>query len=68
MTRLLRGCVVKSDADYLHHDVCNDARGRKNHNNVLLSRGYGASIILKQYNVCLKDGKDIFTGRQETEE
>lgn len=40
-------------------------RGHKNHYNVKLLRGYGASISLRNNKVCLKGGKDIFTGHQE---
>ena len=43
-------------------------KGKKNHYNVKLLRGYGASIALKNNKVCLKGGKDIFTGHQEIEE
>src|SRR5579884_481701 len=43
-------------------------KGQKNHYNVKLLRGYGASITLKGNKVCLKDGKDVFTGTQEVEE
>ena len=40
-------------------------RGHKNYYNVKLLRGYGASISLRNKKVCLKGGKDIFTGQQE---
>lgn len=43
-------------------------KGKKNHYNVKLLRGYGTSIALKNRKICLKDGKDIFTGKQEVEE
>jgi CRISP-associated protein Cas1 len=43
-------------------------KGHKNHYNGKLLRGYGASIALKNHKVCLKDGKDAFTGSQEIEE
>jgi CRISP-associated protein Cas1 len=43
-------------------------KGRKNHYNVKLLKGYGASISLKDKKVCLKGGKDPFTGKQEIEE
>ena len=43
-------------------------KGQKNHYNVKLLRGYGVSISLKDNKVCLKGGKDIFTGHQDTEE
>jgi|Tabmets5t2r1_1033131.scaffolds.fasta_scaffold171479_1 hypothetical protein len=39
-------------------------RGHKNHYNVKLLRGYGASISLRN-NKVWKGGKDIFTGHQE---
>jgi CRISPR-associated protein Cas1 len=38
------------------------------HYNVKLLKGYGASISLKNNKVCLRGGKDIFTGQQEIEE
>src|SRR3989442_3669280 len=43
-------------------------KGHKNHYNVKLLRGYGASISLRNNKVCLKGGKDIFTGEQDVEE
>jgi len=43
-------------------------KGHKNHYKIKLLRGYGASIGLKKNKVCLKGGKDIFTGKQEVEE
>jgi CRISPR-associated protein Cas1 len=42
--------------------------GQKNHYNVKLLRRYGASIALRNHKIFLKNGKDIFTGRQEVEE
>src|SRR2546425_8128800 len=42
--------------------------GKKNHYNVKLLRGYGCSISLKNNKVCLKGGKDVFTGQQDVEE
>jgi CRISPR-associated protein Cas1 len=43
-------------------------KGRKNHYNVKLLKGYGASISLRNKKVCLKGGRDVFTGKQEIEE
>ena len=43
-------------------------RGKKNHYNVKLLRGYGVSINLKNNKVVLKGGSDIFTGQFEQEE
>ena len=43
-------------------------KDKKNHYNVKLLRGYGASISLKANRVCLKDGADPFTGQAEKEE
>ena len=43
-------------------------QGQKNHYNVKLLRGYGVSINLKRNRLCLKGGRDPFTGKQETEE
>jgi CRISPR-associated protein Cas1 len=42
--------------------------GQKNHYNVKLLKGYGVSINLKNNRLCLKGGRDPFTGEQETEE
>lgn len=43
-------------------------KGKKNHYNVKLLRGYGVSINVKENRICLKGGRDPFTGRQESEE
>jgi CRISPR-associated protein Cas1 len=43
-------------------------KGKKNHYNVKLLRGYGCSIRLKGNKVVLRDGIDVFTGKAETEE
>jgi CRISP-associated protein Cas1 len=42
-------------------------KGKKNHYNVKVLRGYASSITLKANKVCLKDGRDPFTGLQEIE-
>jgi CRISPR-associated protein Cas1 len=42
--------------------------GQKNHYNIKLLKGYGVSINLKDNRLCLKGGRDTFTGEQETEE
>ena len=42
--------------------------GQKNHYNVKLLKGDGVSIQLKDNRLCLKGGRDPFTGEQETEE
>ena len=42
--------------------------GQKNHYNVKLLKGYGVSINLKDNRLCLKSGRDPFTGEQESEE
>lgn len=42
-------------------------KGRKNHYPVKLLKGHGISIRLKANKVCLKGGKDPFTGKQEDE-
>jgi CRISP-associated protein Cas1 len=42
--------------------------GQKNHYNVKLLKVYGVSINLKDSRLCLKGGRDPFTGEQETEE
>ncbi|WP_292643366.1 CRISPR-associated endonuclease Cas1 [Nitrososphaera sp.] len=43
-------------------------KGKKNHYGVKLLRGYGVSINLKDNRICLKGGRDPFTGEQGTEE
>ena len=43
-------------------------KGKRNHYNVKLLRGYGCGIRMKGNRVVLKDGTDPFTGKQETEE
>ncbi|AIF83429.1 CRISPR-associated endonuclease Cas1 [Candidatus Nitrososphaera evergladensis SR1] len=43
-------------------------KGRKNHYNIKMLKGYGASISLKDKKVCLKGGRDAFTGKQDIEE
>lgn len=43
-------------------------KGKKNHYNVKLLRGYGVSINLKDNKVILKDGQNDITGKSETEE
>lgn len=43
-------------------------QGQKNHYNVKLLKGYGVSINLKDNRLCLKGGRDPFTGEQESEE
>ena len=43
-------------------------KGKKNHYNVKLLRGYGCSIRLKANRICLKDGADPFNGQAEKEE
>lgn len=42
-------------------------KGRKNHYNVKLLRGYGVSISLKDNKINLKNGVDILSGKSETE-
>jgi len=42
--------------------------GQRNHYNVKLLKGYGVSINLKGSRICLKGGRDPFTGEQEIEE
>ena len=43
-------------------------KGRKNHYNVKLLRGYGVSISLKTNKVILRNGRDIFSGISDVEE
>jgi CRISP-associated protein Cas1 len=43
-------------------------KGHKNHYNMKLLRGYGASISLRSNKVSLKGGRDVFAGQQEVEE
>jgi hypothetical protein len=42
-------------------------KGKKNHYNVKLLKGYGVSINIKNQKVVLKGGRDPFTGEQDTE-
>ena len=42
-------------------------KGRKNHYNVKLLRGYGVSISLKENKIHLKNGTDVLSGKSETE-
>ncbi|MEM2160532.1 MAG: CRISPR-associated endonuclease Cas1 [Candidatus Nitrosotenuis sp.] len=42
-------------------------KGRKNHYNVKLLRGYGVSISLKDNQLVLKNGSDFLTGKSESE-
>ena len=43
-------------------------RGRKNHYNIKLLRGYGVSINIKQNKIILKNGTHDITGKQDKEE
>ena len=43
-------------------------KGQKNHYNVKLLKGYGVSINLKDNKICLKGGRDPFSGEQESED
>lgn len=43
-------------------------KGRKNHYNVKLLKGYGVSISQKANRICLKGGRDSFSGKQDVEE
>jgi CRISP-associated protein Cas1 len=43
-------------------------KGKKNHYNVKLLKGYGCSIRMKGNRVALRGGSDPFTGEAETEE
>ena len=43
-------------------------RGKKNHYNVKLLRGYGVSISLKNNKIVLRNGRDIFSGVSDVEE
>jgi len=43
-------------------------KGRKNHYNVKLLRGYGVSISLKNNKIILRNGRDVFTGISNVEE
>ena len=43
-------------------------KGKNNHYNVKLLKGYGISISLKDNRLCLKGGRDPFAGEQEIEE
>jgi CRISP-associated protein Cas1 len=43
-------------------------KGKQNHYNVKLLRGYGVSINLKDNKIILKNGQHDITGKSETEE
>lgn len=43
-------------------------KGKKNHYNVKMLRGYGCGIRMKGNRVVLKNGTDLFTDEQETGE
>jgi len=43
-------------------------KGRKNHYNVKLLRGYGVSISLKNNKVCLRNGTDVLSDKTDIEE
>lgn len=43
-------------------------KGKKNHYNVKLLRGYGVAINLKDHQVILKDGMNDISGKSEKEE
>ena len=43
-------------------------KGKKNHYNVKLLRGYGVSINLKENRIILKNGQNDVTGKSESEE
>ena len=43
-------------------------KGKRNHYNVKLLRGYGVSISLKNSKIILKNGSHDVTGEQEKEE
>ena len=43
-------------------------KGKQNHYNVKLLRGYGVSIRLKDSRIIPKNGQDDITGKSETEE
>jgi CRISPR-associated protein Cas1 len=43
-------------------------KGKKNHYNIKLLRGYGVSIRLKDRRIILKNGQDDITGKSEIEE
>ena len=43
-------------------------KGKKNHYNIKLLRGYGVAIHLKDNRVILKNGLDVLSGKSEKEE
>ncbi|VVC05922.1 Uncharacterised protein [uncultured archaeon] len=43
-------------------------KGKKNHYNIKLLRGYGVSINLKDNKIILKNGQDDITGKSEKRE
>lgn len=62
MSTMLKAC------HNARHSVIMTVLGQKNHYNVKLLKGYGVSINLKDNRLCLKGGRDPFTGGQDTEE
>jgi hypothetical protein len=60
--------AAKAKANLVIVFVIMTVAGQKNHYNVKLLKGYEVSINLKGSRLCLKGGRDSFTGRQETEE
>lgn len=43
-------------------------KGRKNHYNIKLLRGYGVSVSLKNNKICLRNGTDVLSGKSNVEE
>ncbi len=43
-------------------------KGKKNHYNVKLLKGYGVSISIKEHKILLKNGFDILKNQSEKEE
>src|SRR3972149_6950931 len=50
-----------------HWCVILTLKGKKNHYNIKLLRGYGVSINIKENKIILKNGTHDITGKQETE-
>ena len=70
MTRLLRSMNLFESSPHQMNNYPEKEltlKGKKNHYNVKLLRGYGVSINLKDNKVILKNCQDYITGKSEKE-
>jgi len=56
------------NTNYGIYGDCLTLKGKQNHYNVKLLRGYGVSINLKDNKIILKNGQNDITGESEKEE